>query len=221
MNKFDTPSPITAVIDIPAGRVQLIAATRSDTVVEVRPANPASSRDAKAAEQVTVAYAGGELRVTAPAGGRMFGNSGSVEVTVQLPAGSAAQVTTASGEVRTVGRLGDVTLNGQQAAVKIDEAATARLAVLDGTITVGRLGGSADIRTSRGDLQVAEASSGTVVLRTEDGSITVGTAAGVSAALDAGTTYGRVFNALRNSESTPGLTIQATTARGDITARSL
>jgi hypothetical protein len=219
MNKYDTPSPVAAVIDIPAGRVQLIAAGRTDTTVEVRPANPASSRDAKMAEQVTVEYAGGVLRVSAPAGGRILGPSGSVEVTVQLPAGSAAEAKTASGEFRTVGRLGDVTFNGQQGAVKIDEAATARLSVLDGTITVGRLSGSADIRTSRGDIQVGEAASGTVVLRTEDGAITVGAAAGVSAALDAGTSYGRVHNALRNSDA-PALTIQATTARGDITARS-
>lgn len=31
MQKFDTPTPISAVIDIPAGRVQFIAADRADT----------------------------------------------------------------------------------------------------------------------------------------------------------------------------------------------
>jgi hypothetical protein len=221
MQNYDTPSPVTAVIDIPAGRVQLIAAARNDTTVEVRPANPASSRDAKMAEQVTAEYAGGTLRVTAPAGGRILGPSGSVEVTVQLPAGSAAEAKLASGEFRTVGRLGDVTFSGQQGAVKVDEAASARLSVLDGNVIVGRLTGSADIRTSRGDITVDEASAGTIVLRTEDGTITVAAAPGISAALDAGTSYGRVHNALRNSDATPALTIKATTARGDITARSL
>jgi pimeloyl-ACP methyl ester carboxylesterase len=38
---------------------------------------------------------------------------------------------------------------------------------------------------------------GTVVLRTEAGAISVGAAAGVSASLDAGTTYGRIHNALK------------------------
>jgi hypothetical protein len=33
MQKFDTPAPISAVLDIPAGRVQLIAADRADTTV--------------------------------------------------------------------------------------------------------------------------------------------------------------------------------------------
>ena len=38
MQKFDTPAPISAVLDIPAGRVQFIAADRADTTVEVLPA---------------------------------------------------------------------------------------------------------------------------------------------------------------------------------------
>jgi hypothetical protein len=58
------------------------------------------------------------------------------------------------------------------------------------------------------------------VLRTQSGDISVGAAAGVSAALDAGTGYGRVNNALRNDGATE-LDIRATTSHGDITARSL
>ena len=37
MQKFDTPAPITAVLDIPAGRIRFIAADRTDTTVEVLP----------------------------------------------------------------------------------------------------------------------------------------------------------------------------------------
>jgi hypothetical protein len=39
MQKFDTPSPISVVLDIPAGRVQFIAADRADTAVEVLPSD--------------------------------------------------------------------------------------------------------------------------------------------------------------------------------------
>ena len=59
------------------------------------------------------------------------------------------------------------------------------------------------------------------MLRTETGAITIGAAAGASAALDAGTTMGRIRNALMNTGGTPELTIHATTTVGDITARSL
>jgi len=221
MQSFTTPSPVTAVFDIPAGRVQVIAADRADTAVEVRPADAGSRRDAKAAEQVTVEYADGTLRVAAPAGNRVLGNSGAVEVTVQLPAGSAVEANAASGEFRTVGRLGAVAFAGQQAAVKIDEAATAHLTVLAGSVSVGRLGGDSEIRTGKGEIQVGEAAGRMLTLGTEDGNIEVTAAAGVSAALDAGTTLGRVHNALKNADGTPGLVIHATTGRGDITARSL
>ena len=220
MNKFDTPGPVTVALDIPAGHVQLVAADRADSTVEVRPADPAKGRDVKLAERVTVDYADGVLRIEASPKNEYFGSSGSVEVTVQLPAGSRVEAKAASAEFRTVGRLGDVTLDSSQASVKIDEAATAHLTTSDGTISVGRLGGAAEIRTARGDIEIAEATSGTVVLRTAAGSITVGVAAGVSASLDAGTTNGRIHNALQNT-GTPTLTIHATTATGDITARSL
>jgi hypothetical protein len=221
MQKFETLAPISAVLDIPAGRIQLIAADRTDTTVEVLPANAAKSRDVKAAEQVRVVYADGVLRVEAPeAKNRVLGQSGSVEVTVQLPAGSRVEATAAAAEFRGVGRLGDVAFAGGYRSVKLDEAASARLAALDGDVTVGRLGGPAEISTERGDIQVAEAVRGTVTLRTGQGGISVGAARGVSASLDAGTGYGRISNALRN-EGTAELDIRATTGQGDITARSL
>ncbi|MFD5121206.1 DUF4097 family beta strand repeat-containing protein [Streptomyces sp. NPDC058385] len=223
MQKFDTPSPVTAVLDIPAGRIQLIAADRTDTCVEILPADKSKSRDVKAAEQTTVAYADGVLRIEAAAAkNRILGNSGSVEVTVQLPAGSHVEAKTAAAELRGVGRLGDVTFDGAQGTVKLDETAGARLTLQAGDIYVGRLNGPAQISTQKGDLSIAEATGGTVELRTELGDITIGAARGVCAALDAGTAYGRIDNALKNSDGADAaLTIQATTAQGDITARSL
>lgn len=221
MQKFDTTAPISAVLDIPAGRVQFIAADRADTTVEVLPANPSKSRDAKIAEQTTVAYADGVLRITAPApNNQLFGPSGSVEVTVQLPTGSRIEAKAASAELRGVGRLGDVTFEGAYRQIKIDEAASVHLTATDGDVEVGRLGGPAEISTARGDIRIAEALRGTVVLRTLSGNISVVAAAGVSAALDAGTDHGRVSNALKN-DGTAELDIRATTSHGDITARSL
>ncbi|MGW7823502.1 DUF4097 family beta strand repeat-containing protein [Streptomyces puniciscabiei] len=219
--QFDTPAPISAVLDIPAGRIQLIAADRADTTVEVRPAKASKSRDVKAAEEIRVGYGDGVLRVEAPeAAHRFLGPSGSVEVTVKLPAGSRIEAKAGAAEFRGVGRLGDVAFTGGYRSVKLDEAASARLTAHDGDISVGRLNGPAEIRTQRGDIEIAEAVRGTATLRTEKGDISVGAARGVSASLDAGTSYGRVSNTLRN-DGTPELAIHATTSYGDITARSL
>ncbi|MGW1729885.1 DUF4097 domain-containing protein [Streptomyces sp. NBC_00121] len=222
MQKFDTPAPVSAVLDIPAGRIWFIAADRADTTVEVLPADASKGRDVKAAEQITVEYGDGVLRIAAPeAKNRILGLSGSVEVTVQLPAGSRVEAKAAGAELRGVGRLGDVAFEGAQGSVKLDEADSARLTGLDADITVGRLNGPGEISTQRGDVNVAEAVRGTLTLSTQMGDITVGAAHGVSASLDAGTTYGRIDNTLKSTDGTPGLTVHATTAHGDIVARSL
>jgi len=221
MQKFDTPAPVSALLSIAAGRVQVIAADRADTTVEVLPANPAKGRDLKAAEQTTVEFADGILRIhTAEPQNQYFGPSGSLEVTVQVPAGSHVEARTASCELRGVGRLGDVAFEGAYREIKIDEAASIRLTAVDGDVQVGRLGGPAQISTARGSIRIAEATRGAVVLHTQMGDISVGATAGVSASLDAGTGHGRVSNALKN-DGTTELDIRATTGHGDITARSL
>ncbi|TDC77447.1 DUF4097 family beta strand repeat-containing protein [Streptomyces hainanensis] len=223
MQKFATPAPVSAVLDIPAGHIRLIAADRADTTVEILPADATKGRDVKLAERTEVTYADGVLRIGTPeSGSRILGPSGAVEITVQLPAGSRVDAKAASAELRGVGRLGDVTFDGAQGTVKLDETADAHLTLLAGDITVGRLGGAAELATQKGDLQVTEAVRGTLTLRTQAGDITVGAARGASASLDAGTGHGRIRNSLRNTEGAAAdVAIHATTSYGDITARSL
>ncbi|MEU0879862.1 DUF4097 family beta strand repeat-containing protein [Lentzea sp. NPDC005914] len=201
MQKFATTAPIAAILDIPAGLVQFIAADRADTAVEVRPADASKSRDVKAAEETSVEFADGVLRINGAKGGKILGSSGSVEITVQLPAGSRVEAKAASAEFRGVGRLGDIAFEAAQSDIKVDEAANVLVKTQAGDVTVGSLSGSAEISTQKGDIKV-------------------GVAAGLSAALDAGTSYGRINNSLKNA-GTPDLTIRATTSYGDITASSL
>jgi len=219
---YDTPAPITNVIDIPAGRVRFVATDRADTTVEVLPDDTAKSRDVKAAEQCRVSYGEGVLRIGAPsAKTRHIGPSGSVEVIVRLPEGSHVEVKAACVEFRATGRLGDIAVDGANGAIEIDEAASVRLSALAGDVVVGHLGGSAEIDTHKGDIRIAEAVSGTVVLRTRMGDVSVHAAAGVSASLDAGTGHGRIDNTLKHTGGTTDLNIHATTELGTITARSL
>jgi hypothetical protein len=221
MQKFDTPAPITVDLNIPAGRVRFVAADRTDTTVDVLPAEASKRRDVKAAEQAMVDYADGVLRVrTAGVSNQYFGPSGSLAVTIHLPAGSRVEAKAGSAEVRAVGRLGEVNFDGAYRAITIDEAESLRLVAVDGDVEVGKLGGPAEISTARGDIRIAEAVRGTIVLNTRSGSISVGAATGISAALDASTTHGRISNALKNDGNTE-LDIHAVTAQGDILARSL
>ncbi|MEU5977089.1 DUF4097 family beta strand repeat-containing protein [Streptomyces sp. NPDC047315] len=221
MQKFDTPTPISTVLTVPAGRVRFIAADRADTAVEVLPADPTKSRDVRAAEQTAVTYADGVLRIDAPGPAKEYvGPVGALEVTVQLPVDSRVEVEAATAELRGVGRLGDVAFVGAHRRIKLDEAASVHLTAIDGDVEIGRLNGSAEITTARGDIRITEAARGTLVLDTQYGDITVGAAVGVSAALKAHAGHGRIDNALKNDGSVQ-LDIQATTPHGDITARSL
>ncbi|MFE0647800.1 hypothetical protein ACFVZH_04290, partial [Streptomyces sp. NPDC059534] len=61
MQKFATTAAIVTTLDIAAGHIRLIAADRTDTTVEIRPADASKSRDVKAAEQVEVDFTDGVL----------------------------------------------------------------------------------------------------------------------------------------------------------------
>ncbi|MGW0537888.1 DUF4097 family beta strand repeat-containing protein [Streptomyces sp. NPDC003032] len=224
MQKFAVPAPASAVLDIPAGRIQVITADRDDATVEVRPADASNSRDVKAAEQTTVEYGDdGVLRIDGPSAKKqILGTTGSIEVTLQLPAGSRVEAKAAAADFRGVGQLGDVAFEAARGTVKLDEAQDVRLALTAGDVSVGRLRGDGEISTLKGSLTVTEAVRGKVTLRTEHGDVSVGAARGVSASLDAGTHYGRVRNSLHNAEgASAALHIHASTAYGDITASSL
>ncbi|TWD79598.1 putative adhesin [Kribbella amoyensis] len=221
MQTFETPAAISTVLDIPAGTVRFVAADRTETTVEVRPANPAKSRDVKATEETKVEYAEGVLRIEAPTKTQILGSSGTVEVTVQLPAGSQVAAKAASAELTAAGRFGDFTVESSHGAIEIEEAANVRLTTQAGDITVGRLTGAGELSTAKGDLRITEAVSGKIVLTTQAGDITVGAATGVSASLDAGTTLGRIQNSLKNADGVAALQIHATTSHGDISAHSL
>ncbi|MCP2335655.1 DUF4097 family beta strand repeat-containing protein [Actinomadura rupiterrae] len=218
MNTFATTAPITVVLNVPAGHIQLIAADR--TAVEISPADASKGRDVKAAENTAVHYADGVLRVENATGNHAFGSTGAVHVTVYLPAGSAVEGTAASAALQTSGPLGDVAFEGAYRQIQLDEVASLKLTATDGDVEVGRLNGPADISTAHGDIRVAEAAAGTVTLSTKSGSIDITAAPGVPASLDAQTSHGRISNALKN-DGAPTLEIKATTPNGDITARSL
>ncbi|WP_262062137.1 DUF4097 domain-containing protein [Streptomyces sp. STR69] len=221
MQKFDTPTPISAVMDIPAGRIRFIATDRTDTTVEIQPADPSRNRDTKAAEQTTITCTDRTLQITAPQpGNKLPRPTGSLAVTIRLPTGSHIEARTAGAELHCEGHLGHIAFDGAHRRIRIDQATSLHLTATDGDIEVGQLDGPAQISTERGDIRITEALRGTLVLNTQLGDITVTAAPGTPAHLDAGTAHGRITNTLKN-DGTPTLDIHATTSHGDITARSL
>jgi DUF4097 and DUF4098 domain-containing protein YvlB len=163
MPTFDTPNPIFAAIEIASGAVRIIASDRTDTVVEVRPSDESDEYDVQTAEQTQVAYSDGRLFVRAPknkARWWFFRWDASIDVTVNLPAGSGVTVQTASAGVQCEGRLGEVKLSSAH-----------------GDITVARSSGHTDVSTAHGDIWIREID-GAAVVKTAHGSVTLGEVTG-------------------------------------------
>lgn len=220
MHAFDTTTPVTVDLEIPGGSIHLVASDRADLTVDVVPTG-SSKADRKAAEQATVAFADGVLRIRAGENAvPLLGPSGSVDVTVELPTGSSLTGRAAGAGLRTTGSLGEITFEGAYGTTVIEAATRVGLTALDGDIEVQELRGDSEISTQRGNLRIAQAHAGKVVLSTMSGDISIAAAPGVSAVLDAGTALGRLTNTLRN-DGAPALDIRATTGHGSIDARSL
>ena len=57
MPTFDTPEPISVTLEVGVGDIRIVASDRTDTIVDVRPSDPAKKSDVTAAEQTRVEYA--------------------------------------------------------------------------------------------------------------------------------------------------------------------
>ncbi|MFJ4617168.1 DUF4097 family beta strand repeat-containing protein [Streptomyces sp. NPDC088812] len=176
MPSFDTPEPISATAHVEAGSIQFTAGDRHDTVVDVRPRDPQRDQDVRAADQTEVTYANGALTVRTPKS-HLFGRTGTVDVTIELPTGSHIDMTGAWAQVLGEGRLGEVRVKTSSGDVRLDTTGPLKLTASHGSITVDRVEGTAEITTSSGSLRVGLVD-GPAVLKNSHGTTTVGAATG-------------------------------------------
>ncbi|RKN43897.1 DUF4097 family beta strand repeat-containing protein [Streptomyces hoynatensis] len=177
MPTFDTPEPISVTAHVEAGSLRLIAGDRLDTVVEVRPRDPKRDVDVRAADQSEVTYANGTLTIRTAKQRHLFGRTGTVDVTVELPTGSRLEMTGAWAQVLGEGRLGEVGVKTSAGDVRLDTTGPLRLTASHGSITVDRVEGLAEITTSSGSMRVGLLA-GPAVLKNSHGSTIVGAATG-------------------------------------------
>ncbi|MFE1248733.1 DUF4097 domain-containing protein [Streptomyces sp. NPDC058766] len=176
MPSFDTPEAISVTAHVYAGSVQFVAGDRLDTVVEVRPRDPKKDLDVRAADQTEITYASGALTVRTPKAG-LLGRSGTVDVSVELPAGSHIDMTGAAGTVLGEGRLGEVRVKTTAGDVRLDTTGPLHLTSSHGSITVDRVEGAAEITSSTGNVRVGTLD-GPAVLKNSHGTTTVGAVTG-------------------------------------------
>lgn len=191
---FETNGEIGADVDVAAGSVHFIAGVGHEIVVTVNPSNPASKKDTDAAEKAKVDFAGSRLSVVVPKpGGLMayisFSDWGLVEVTVELPAGSAIDARTGVGELRADGEFGVVNLKSAAGDVRVDRIERGRLVSAAGRLTltlskgdtelttagdmeVGRVVGSAQVKNLNGRSHIGEVT-GALKVKSSNGDIVV------------------------------------------------
>src|SRR5918992_1834236 len=90
MPTFATPGLISATIEVPVGDVRIRAGDGEAAVIDVRPSDASSDEDVKVAQRTRVEYADEQLLVKSPKLRSWLPRStgGSIDVTIELPAGS-------------------------------------------------------------------------------------------------------------------------------------
>jgi hypothetical protein len=176
MPTFDTPGPILVNLEVGVGDVRITASDRTDTTVTVRPSNPDKQSDVVAAEQTRVEFADGRLLVRAPKGWRRYttrGGGESIDVEIELPAGSRLRAETGVAALRCTGRLGECHYTTGVGDLRIEQAGPAHLTTGIGDIAVDQVSGNAEISTGSGALRIGSVD-GTAMIRAANGDTWIG-----------------------------------------------
>ncbi len=179
MPTFDTPEPISTTIDLVLGDVRINATGTGTTVVEVRPSDASNEEDLKAAELTRVEYANARLTVKAPKlrnwlPGR---DGGSIDVTIEVPAGSHLHGALGMADLHGDGRFGSCRVKTGLGRIALGEAGTLVLKSGTGDISVDRAAGHAEVTTGSGDVRLRALESSAVV-KNSNGDTWIGLADG-------------------------------------------
>lgn len=177
MPAFATPGPIAVTVAVAGAQVRIAASDRADTVVLAEPVNKASRLDVKVAEKTRVDFTGGQLTVKTTVSG---GKSGSVAISVGVPAGSSLVAYLGHSSVHADGPLGEAELHMASSRVRLGRVSALQATITGGELTVGHIAGRAGIEGGTAAVRISEAG-GAVRLSGSGGQTWIGHA---SAGLD-------------------------------------
>lgn len=180
MPTYDTPQPIAVEIDLGAADVRIVASERADTALEVRPSDASDESDVAAAREVTVDLVAGALQVAGPKSRLFTRKTRSVDVVVELPAGSAAAVHLQVGGVRAEGRLGACDITVAAGGVHVERVGTLRAKTSAGNVTAETVDGDATISTGSGRVRAGRIA-GAATIENANGHVVVDEVRGTAA----------------------------------------
>jgi putative adhesin len=227
MHEFQTPEAIQAWLSLLVANVSVDATERQTTTVEVQPTDPGNPHDVEMVQRTKVSFDDGSLTIRSPRSALWLPSRprGSIEVAVQVPAGSSVHAETATGALRTTGTLDVCRLDTAAGDVAIERSRTLRVNKAAGSVTIGEVTGDARIESASGEIEVGrigggakiDTASGEVIVGSVDGDLTISGANGnivierCGASVKANTAFGTV----RLLAVVQGK-VKADSARGDI-----
>ncbi|MFI1462727.1 DUF4097 family beta strand repeat-containing protein [Nocardia carnea] len=180
MPTFQTPAPIAVTVEVLSADVFVHATDRTETVVDIQPADASKKGDIRAAEQTWVDFTDGVLTVTTPKDWRThtpFGGNPTIAVTIQVPSGSRLKSSAGVGRIEATGELG-----------------RSDLEIAAGDISIERAGDSVTARVAKGDIRIGEAIRGELRLETSMGELEIGISHGSAVRLELNAVQGSVHN---------------------------
>jgi Toastrack DUF4097 len=180
MPTFDTPGPISVTTELGVGDLRIVASDRTDTIVEVRPSDPTKKDDVTAAEQTRVEYADGRLLIKAPKSWRQLtwrGGGESIDVQVDLPAGSHLRGDAGVAALHCRGRLGECRYRTGVGEIQLDQAGPVQLKTGGGDVTVDLVTGDAHVVTGSGAVRI-DSVEGTAGVKNSNGDTWIGEVTG-------------------------------------------
>lgn len=178
MPEFTTPNPIDLAVALPVGALDVVAGDRTDTVVTVSPTNPDKAVDRRGAEETKVDFDGQRLTITGPKPRfSILGPFESIDVRVELPAGSRLTADISQGGVRTTGRLGATRVKAMGGGVELDATGDLWVRAGHGNATVASADGSIEVTADHGQIRIGTVT-GDATLKSSHGSIQIGEAGG-------------------------------------------
>ena len=176
MPTFETPEPIAVTLDVGVGDIRVVASDRTDTLVDVRPSDPSKKSDVTAAEQTLVEYSSGRLLVKAPKGWRQWSlrsRGESIDVQIELPAGSQVSGEAGVAMLRSTGRIGACRFKTGAGDIQVDQTGSLDLKAGAGDITVGHAAGNVEVSTGTGAVGIGSID-GSAVVKNSNGDTWVG-----------------------------------------------
>ena len=179
MSEFDTTGPIDVSVEFAVGDLRITAGDRPGTLVEVRPSDPGSDRDVRAAEQTRVECADGRLLVRGPkqTGFGLFGKPGSIDVEITVATGSRLRSTTGVASVQSAGTLGECRIKTGVGAIRVQRAAAVEVSSGSGDVEIEEADGFVEATTGSGSLRL-DLLHGAAVTKNSNGVTRVGSVTG-------------------------------------------